>query len=111
MQRREKGTGTIYQRENGKWIGRVAVGRGANGKNQYKCFSGKTEAEVKRKIREFNKSVAQADPTKVLFSDYLNDWLFNIKMGKIKNSSFDSFRLPERRDNRSIIHRKSSRLR
>lgn len=89
MQRREKGTGTIYQRENGKWIGRVAVGRGANGKNQYKCFSGKTEAEVKRKIREFNKSGAQADPTKVLFSDYLNDWLFNIKMGKIKNSSFD----------------------
>ncbi len=59
MQRREKGTGTIYQRDNGTWVGRISLGRGADGKLRYKCFSGKNEAVVKRKIREYNKGGIQ----------------------------------------------------
>ncbi len=89
MQRREKGTGTIYQRDNGTWVGRISEGRGENGKQKYKCFSGKTEAEVKRKIREYNRSWSQADVSKVLFKNYLTNWLMNIKKGTIKDSSFD----------------------
>lgn len=50
--RREKGTGTLWKKENGTWMGRVDNGRNAEGKRKYKNFSGKTEAEVKRKIRE-----------------------------------------------------------
>lgn len=57
MQRREKGTGTIVQRESGTWSGRVSIGCGFDGKIKYKYFSGKTEAEVKRKIREYNKII------------------------------------------------------
>ena len=52
MQRREKGTGTVYRRDNGTWVGRMNLGRGEDGKTKYKCVSGKSEAEVKRKIRE-----------------------------------------------------------
>lgn len=89
MQRREKGTGTIYQRDNGTWVGRVSEGRGENGKQKYKCFSGKTEAEVKRKIREYNKAGPQADASQILFKNYLTNWLMNIKKGTIKDSSFD----------------------
>lgn len=54
--RREKGTGTIWQKDNGTWMGRIDIGRGQDGKRKFKNFSGKTEAEVKRKIREYNKS-------------------------------------------------------
>ena len=45
----KKGTGTIYQRENGKWVGVIRDVSTDNGKVKTKCFSGKTEAEVKVK--------------------------------------------------------------
>jgi len=75
MQRREKGTGTIFQRECGTWSGRVSIGRGSDGKTKYKYFSGKTEAEVKRKIREYNKSGPPTSPQQILLKDYLMNWL------------------------------------
>lgn len=71
MQRREKGTGTIVQRDSGTWSGRVSIGRGDDGKIKYKYFSGKTEAEVKKKIREYNKSGCPQDAPQILFKDYL----------------------------------------
>lgn len=89
MQRREKGTGTIYQRENGTWVGRISIGRGADGKIKYKCLSGKTEAEVKKKIREYNKSGNVQNASQVLFKDYLMSWLINIKKISLKPSSYD----------------------
>ena len=46
MARRDNGTGTVYQRPNGSWVGRIYMGRGADGKPKYKCFSGKNQAEV-----------------------------------------------------------------
>lgn len=92
MQRREKGTGTIYQRENGTWVGRVSIGRGRDGKIKYKCFSGKSETEVKRKIREYNKSDARkisVDASQALFQNYLRSWLTNVKKISLKPSSYD----------------------
>jgi hypothetical protein len=89
MQRREKGTGTIFQRDSGTWSGRVSIGRGGNGKIKYKYFSGKTEAEVKRKIREYNKSGRPQNPQQILLKDYLMSWLTNVKKISLKPSSFD----------------------
>lgn len=92
MQRREKGTGTVYQRENGTWVGRLSIGRGKDGKPKYKCFSGKSAAEVKRKIRDFNNSGARqtiTDTSQVLFQNYLQSWLTNVKKISLKPSSYD----------------------
>lgn len=89
MQRREKGTGTIYQRENGTWIGRISIGRGRDGKIKHKCISGKTEAEVRRKIREYNRTERPLNPQQVLLKDYLMSWLTNIKKISLKPSSYD----------------------
>ena len=89
MQRREKGTGTIYQRDNGTWVGRISLGRGADGKLRYKCFSGKNEAVVKRKIREYNKGGIQQDISQILLKDYLTSWLVNVKRISLKPSSYD----------------------
>ena len=55
-ERREKGTGTIWKKDIGTWMGRISIGTNAEGKRMFKRFSGKTEAEVKRKIREYNKN-------------------------------------------------------
>ena len=88
MQRRENGMGTIYQRDNGTWVGRIKE-KGKDGKIKYKCFSGKSQAEVKRKIREYNKQSDAVDPTEVSLETYMTDWLLNAKKGKIKDSSYD----------------------
>lgn len=89
MQRREKGTVTIYQRENGTWIGRISIGRGRDGKIKHKCISGKTEAEVRRKIREYNRTERPLNPQQALLKDYLMSWLTNIKKISLKPSSYD----------------------
>lgn len=88
MQRREKGTGTIIKTETG-YKGKIDIGRGTDGKRKFKCFSGKTEAEVKRKIREYNKSGAPTNPQQILLKDYLMSWLVNIKRISLKPSSYD----------------------
>lgn len=53
-QKRDNGTGTIYQRANKTWVGKIYLGVDEAGKEKFKYFSGKTEAEVKKKIRECN---------------------------------------------------------
>ena len=53
---KDNGTGTIYQRANKTWVGKIYLGVDEAGKEKFKYFSGKTEAEVKKKIRECNQS-------------------------------------------------------
>ena len=87
--RREKGTGNVYQKSDGTWIGRMTVGKQADGRPKIKYFSGKTEAEVKRKIRDFNKSNELVDYKKVSLEEYLNNWLSVYKRAELKNTSYD----------------------
>ena len=46
-QKRDNGTGTIYQRTNKTCVGKIYLGVDETGKEKFKYFSGKTEAEVK----------------------------------------------------------------
>ena len=92
MARRDNGTGTVYQRPNGSWVGRIYMGRGADGKPKYKCFSGKNQAEVKRKIKEFNQGGCKTDSTKVSVEEYILNWLKLYKKGSIKDPK-DTFSL------------------
>lgn len=89
-QRRDNGMGTIYQRENGSWAGRIYEGKNAEGKSKYKYFSGKSETEVKRKIREYNRSGVHIDAKKITLTEYLYNWLKTYKRGTIKQGSYDA---------------------
>lgn len=75
MAKRDNGTGTIYQRTNGSWVGKIYLGRDEAGKEKFKYLSGKTEGEVKRKIREYNQSGAPVEVEKISLGDYLRNWL------------------------------------
>lgn len=90
--RRERGTGNIYQRGD-KWVGRLDVteelGRKPDGKRNIKYFSGKSEAEVKRKIREYNKEGGHIPTNKISVSDYATNWLESYKKPALKRSSYD----------------------
>lgn len=87
--RREKGTGNIYQRSNGTWVGRLREGVNQEGKPKIKYFSGKTESEVKKRIREYNKNTAPIDTNKVSVGTYLVNWLTLYKKDDLKPSSYD----------------------
>ena len=50
--KREHGTGSISQRNDGTWTTRIQIGTQANSKPKIKAFYGKTESEVKKKLKE-----------------------------------------------------------
>ena len=89
--RRDNGAGYIFKRPDGKgWRGRIATGRNAAGKVAYKYFSGKSEAEVKKKIREYNQSGNKDfQRSTITTGEYIENWLHTYKKGTLKPSSYD----------------------
>lgn len=90
--RRDYGTGSVSQRKDGTWTARVYLGRGANGKPQIKAIYGKTEREVKRKLKEFQHELHKNDFTVVQRStveNYIRTWLYENKANSLKPKSFD----------------------
>ena len=86
--RREKGQGSIYQRPNGKYVGTIRYTL-PNGVQKSKSFTGKTEAEVRKKIREYNRNQDTKEVSHTSLGSYVENWLYKVKYGTIKNSSFD----------------------
>lgn len=90
MSKRDNGTGTIYQRGSGSWAGKIYLGLDDNGKRKYKYFSGKSQAEIKRKIREYNYEGSKLQIKRISFKDYALDWLVTYKYGSVKPSTYDT---------------------
>ena len=88
--RRDKGEGTIYQRQSdGLWLSRYTPPN----TTKPKYFSGKTELEVKKKLKEFKKKVAQNDYVeiqKITVESYMDRWFREVKMNELKPKSLDA---------------------
>src|SRR5690349_19408171 len=75
--RRGHGEGSISQRSDGRWMGRVPLGRGADGRRLRKYVYGATEADVIRKMKKLNgravdgQLITTSTPT---VGSYLRDW-------------------------------------
>ena len=92
MKKREYGDGSISQRKDGTWTGRIYLGRDSNGKQKIKAVYGKSESEVKRLIKEAKEKLIRYDEVnlpKRTLSELLNDWLLTVKKYELKSSSFD----------------------
>ena len=72
--RRANGEGNIRKRKDGRWEGRYTAGYDANGKVITKNVLGKTQAEVKDKLRAAIKDSKKLDPVKA-GSYTLEQWL------------------------------------
>ena len=72
--RRANGEGNIRKRKDGRWEGRYTAGYGANGKAITKNVLGKTQAEVKDKLRTAIEDSKKLDPVKA-GSYTLEQWL------------------------------------
>lgn len=92
MKRRDKGEGSISQRKDGLWTGRIDIGVQENGKRKIKAVYGKTEQEVKRKLRALKKDLIKHDyqeVKKLSVREYITSWLYNYKQNEVKPSTFD----------------------
>ncbi len=91
--RRDNGDGSISVRKDGTWTARIQVGRKANGKPQIKAFYGKTEVEVKRKLRNYKKEIAvvgSLDARKHSVETYIIKWLEIYKKNSISENGYDA---------------------
>ncbi len=90
--RREKGSGSVYQRKDGTWLGRYSIGVKPNGKPDVKCVYAKTESECKKKLKEI---VREANSNNYVYIQkesvqfYMDRWLKNVKANDLKPKSYD----------------------
>ena len=92
MKQKERGSGTISQRKDGIWTGRIFLGRDVYGKQKVKAVYGKTEREVRAKLKELKEQLIKYDKTelpKLTLQELLIDWQTNVKKYELKPSSYD----------------------
>ena len=87
--RRDKGEGSIYFRESDKrWVAKIRP----DNSSKPKVFYGKTELEVKKKLREFKKDIAKngyLEIQKITLQEYMDNWLYDVRVNDLKPKSFD----------------------
>lgn len=76
--RRGRGEGSIFQRKDGRWVGRVSLGRGGDGRRKQRTVYGRTKAQVQQKLLAIQQHASEgtlADINKAALSQYLSHWL------------------------------------
>src|SRR5918911_1109831 len=78
--RRGNGEGSTYRRSDGQWVGRIMLGRKANGRPDRPKIVGKTRGEVQRKLAELRRKADEGlrpDPAseRQTLAAYLETWL------------------------------------
>jgi len=90
--RRHNGEGSICKVSENKWIAKISLGTGPDGKTIMKQFSGKTETIVKKKLKDFKKSpdfTEKHKPCSDNVEAYFSKWLREYQYNKLKPVSFD----------------------
>lgn len=91
--RRSNGTGSLKKRDNGTWQISIMVGRKPNGKRNIKYFTGKTQAEARKKMKAY---VDALDAGMDLESNYtLAEWsevFMTLHSANIKPVTIENYR-------------------
>ena len=80
MSKRGSGKGTIHQREDGRLVGRLSLGKDVNGDRQRKTVYGRTQQDVIAKLDEVKLQARlnqKAFVAKDSLAAYLQRWLNN----------------------------------
>ena len=96
--KRANGEGTIVKNiRNGVqkgWRASITIGRDANGKLKRKEFTGKTQADVKKKLEEYKKEMllgTVSNDDKITVSEWYYTWLFDYRIKDLKPKSFEKY--------------------
>lgn len=93
--RNAAGSGTIRQRPDGTWEGRLTVGNDpGTGKPVRKSIYGKTQKEVRQKMTATQRAVDSGTyqaPDKTTVSEWLDEWLKTFCAVKVKPLTYSSY--------------------
>ena len=92
MSRRGNGEGTLVKLSNGRWLGRVSLGKKVDGIYKRVTVCGKTRGDVMNQILELTEEIQSGYfyRGEILLVKWLSMWL-ELKFIRIKPSSFDSY--------------------
>ena len=93
--KRKSGTGTIRQRGDGRWEGRVVIGYDDSGFPKTKNVLAKTKRECQEKLRQLTESMVGRNDRKVksdmLFGDWLCYWYENHSKPTLRASTQNNY--------------------
>lgn len=88
------GQGTIRQRPDGMWMGRISIGRDTGtGKYKYKYLYGKTQSEVRKKMTAFSAELDKGvyvEPSKMTLGQWLDAWHAEY-LGGVKHTTVSQY--------------------
>lgn len=94
MAKRANGEGTIFKRDDGRWVGSVSLGRDSNGKRIRKTVYGITQAEVVDKLDDIRRQ-AKLNAKAIVANDslaaYLQEWLENVVAVNLASKSYEEY--------------------
>ena len=94
--RRSNGEGNIRKRKDGRWEGRYTAGHDPEtGKQIFKNVLGKTQAEVKEKLKRALEECKKIDITrtgKYTVESWMDEWFENVAKLKVRPSSHQTYR-------------------
>lgn len=78
--RRGRDEGSVFQRSDGRWVARLSLGYGTNGRRKQRTVYGATKKEVQEKLLKLQGQKATgtiSDPSRQTVSEYLDSWIEN----------------------------------
>ena len=82
--RRGRGEGSIFQKADGRWVGRISLGYGSDGKRRQREVTGATKRIVQQKLAELQQKSAAGtlqEPSRLTVGQYLDGWLESNREG------------------------------
>jgi integrase len=92
--KRSNGEGNILKLENGRYMGKIMIGRLPNGNPNRKTVYGDTQAEALEKINELKYEYNHGlyiEPNRMRLGEWLPIWLKTFKKKKLKARTFDTY--------------------
>ena len=91
--RRNNNEGSIYQRQDGLWVGMISLGYDENGKQKRKAIYGKTKIEVSKKLAELTNRISSDNYDYVkdnTLSTIMKEWLMVFKKSQVTPRTFEN---------------------
>jgi len=92
--RRGRGEGSIYELEDGRWVGAASLGKDRRGKRRRAKVYGRTKKEVQEKLRQVQtNSIAglNVEAGTLTVAEYLNRWLDTTAARSVRNGTLTRY--------------------
>jgi integrase len=92
--RRGRGEGSIHQRADGLWEGKISLGYGGDGKRKRRTVYAASKREVQEKLGKLQHDAslgALVDPTNLTLGAYLTSWLSDVVRPKVSPTTYERY--------------------